>query len=245
MEGHHEGIVDPETFEMAQMEMRRRKKNNMRYQSISIFSAKLLCGECGCFYGPRIWHSNDKYRKEVWQRNKKYQNARICSTPAVTEAEIKAFFLKAINRLVGDKKGVLEELELLRQMTCNTDSLKAEETAVAAEMESIYKDSEKMISRNAMAAQNQAGYNEKYGKLISQYEELQALRNELTEQISTARVSGEFIRNMIQTIEEMDGVVTEFQENLWVSTVESMTFLGKGRAMVRFKGGLEVEVETE
>ena len=50
---------------------------------------------------------------------------------------------------------------------------------------------------------------------------------------------------MIQTIEEMDGVVTEFQENLWVSTVESMTFLGKGRAMVRFKGGLEVEVETE
>ena len=182
----------------------------MRYQSISIFSAKLLCGECGCFYGPRIWHSNDKYRKEVWQRNKKYQNARICSTPAVTEAEIKAFFPKAINKLVGDKNGVLEDLQLLRQMTCYTEALKAEESTVAAEMESIYKDSEKIISRNAMAAQDQAGYNEKYGKLFSRYEELQARRNELAEQISTAKASEEFIRNLIRTIKEMDGVVTEF-----------------------------------
>ena len=33
----------------------------------TIFSGKIFCGDCGKFYGPKVWHSNDKYRKVIWQ----------------------------------------------------------------------------------------------------------------------------------------------------------------------------------
>lgn len=39
-------------------------KSSVRYYSgASIFSSKVICGECGSFYGQKIRHSNDPYRK--------------------------------------------------------------------------------------------------------------------------------------------------------------------------------------
>lgn len=41
--------------------------------SVSIFSSKIRCGDCGGFYGSKVWHSNDKYRKVIWQCNHKFK----------------------------------------------------------------------------------------------------------------------------------------------------------------------------
>ena len=83
VEGHHKGIIDAETFELVQAEFQRRQGNTTSYSGISIFSSKIICGDCGCFYGAKVWHSNDKYRKVVWRCNRKYRkdgNPK-CTTP--------------------------------------------------------------------------------------------------------------------------------------------------------------------
>ena len=69
---NHEAIIDPETFEMVQTLMATRKKGRNRKSSVSIFSSKVKCGDCGSWYGPKVWHSNDAYRKVIWQCNHKF-----------------------------------------------------------------------------------------------------------------------------------------------------------------------------
>ena len=242
VEDHHEGIVDPKTFDLAQAEMRRRRGHKGEYSGTSIFSSKIVCGECGCFFGSKVWHSTDKYRKVIWRCNHKYGSDHKCSTPNITEDEIKALFLKAMNMLLEDKEGIIEDLTLLQQMAGAVDSLQTEADAVNTEMESLYKASMEMINLNASVAQDQDAYNEQYGKLLSRYEELQAKHKELSEQIEMAKASNEIIGNFIRILEELDGEITEFQDRLWAGTVESMTIHGKDKATVTFKGGIDIRV---
>ena len=66
VEGSHEGIVTPEIFEAVQVEMERRQSQKSRYSGVDILAAKLVCGECGCFYSPKVWHSTTTHDR-VWK----------------------------------------------------------------------------------------------------------------------------------------------------------------------------------
>ena len=47
----------------------------------NIFSGKIICGDCGGFYGSKVWNSNDKYRKVICLCNDKYKHGTRCQTP--------------------------------------------------------------------------------------------------------------------------------------------------------------------
>ena len=80
VEQSHPAIIAPETFEMVQAEVARRKQEGGRYSGVSIFSGKIKCGECGGFFGAKAWHSTDKYRRVIYRCNKKYDGHK-CQTP--------------------------------------------------------------------------------------------------------------------------------------------------------------------
>ncbi|MBQ7573255.1 MAG: recombinase family protein [Clostridia bacterium] len=63
VEGHHDPIISPDEFEIIQAEIKKRAELGRKYSAASIFSSKILCGDCGSFYGSKFWHSTDKYRK--------------------------------------------------------------------------------------------------------------------------------------------------------------------------------------
>ncbi|MGH2186184.1 zinc ribbon domain-containing protein, partial [Enterococcus faecalis] len=84
--------------------------------STSIFSSKLICGDCGNFYGSKVWHSNTKYRRTVWRCNHKYGNDEKCQTPHLTEDEIKEIFIKATNQLVDMKDEVISNYDEMKEM---------------------------------------------------------------------------------------------------------------------------------
>ena len=67
IEGNHEAIIPPEVFDWVQIELEERKKRH------GIFSRKIKCADCGGWYGAKTHHSNDKYRKIVYQCNDKYK----------------------------------------------------------------------------------------------------------------------------------------------------------------------------
>jgi len=62
------------------------------YSGITIFSSKIMCGQCGGWYGSKVWHSTDKYRRIIWQCNAKFKEKKHCRIPHLTEDEIKAAF---------------------------------------------------------------------------------------------------------------------------------------------------------
>lgn len=98
VEHNHEAIISPQVFEWVQEEIQKRKREKVRYSGITIFSSKIKCGSCGSWYGAKIWHSNDQYRREIHQCNNKLKNH--CSTPHLTEERIKEMFVRAVNKMV-------------------------------------------------------------------------------------------------------------------------------------------------
>ena len=73
VEESHPAIIHPEEWELVQLEMKRRKASGKHHNSSSPFSAKLICGDCGEFYGSKVWHSNSKYKRTIWQCNNKFK----------------------------------------------------------------------------------------------------------------------------------------------------------------------------
>ena len=115
VEQSHTAIISPETFEMVQAEVARRKREGGRYSGVSIFSGKIKCGVCGGFFGVKVWHSTDKYRRVIYRCNKKYDGHK-CQTPHVTEGEVKTAFVTWGVQHAGDGAGWRKRrITLLRQ----------------------------------------------------------------------------------------------------------------------------------
>ena len=241
VEGHHEGIIEPGEFDEVQAEMRRRA--GMRYSGVSIFSSKIICGDCGGFYGSKVWHSTDKYRKVIWRCNRKYKKgAKPCQTPHLTEDEIKSLFIKAVNILLNEKDEVLTNMKVLMETITDTGLLETEMMALEAELTALVDKTQEIISENAHKAQNQDEYERRYNALAGQYEAKKARYDELEGQIAYARARGESVENFIRLLRNLDGTFGEFDEELWGGMVERVTIWAKGDVEFTFKNGYSVKV---
>ncbi|MEF9970653.1 MAG: recombinase family protein, partial [Ruthenibacterium sp.] len=69
----HPAIITPREHEFVQEEIKKRKALGGRYSG-STFASKIICGDCDAPYGCKVWHSNDKYRREIYQCNRKFKN---------------------------------------------------------------------------------------------------------------------------------------------------------------------------
>ena len=73
---------------MVQEEFRRRKAAGGRMQSVSILSGRIVCENCGGFYGRKAWHSaSEKYRAS---EKAKAQLEQLRATKAAREAQTEA-----------------------------------------------------------------------------------------------------------------------------------------------------------
>lgn len=171
VEEHHEAIIPPSQFDFVQAELAHREKGG-RYSGVSIFLNKIKCGECGCWYGTKVWHSKDKYRRIICRCNGKYSKGKQpCTTPHLTEEQIKEIFLKALNTLVEEKEDTIENLNELIDTICFTDTLISEQNKVKNEMDIITDNLSNIIKENASIAQNQKEYSKRESSLHTLYNE--------------------------------------------------------------------------
>lgn len=211
VEEHHEAIIPPAQFDFVQAELARREQNG-RYSGVSIFSNKIKCGCCGGWYGSKVWHSTDKYRKVIYRCNRKYgKDTPPCNTPHLSEEEIKKLFLKALNALVEAKEETIENLQELIETVCQIDSLGAEQERLKQELRIIAENLANLIQKNASVAldQTEQAENEKklrtiYGEKHSRFQELEALIQEKND-------TKEILTNFITKLEDLTGEQTEFR----------------------------------
>ena len=112
VKNNHEAIIEPDIFDSVQKMMQATARGKNRQSSVSIFSSKIKCGECESWYGSKVWHSNDKYRRVIWQCNHKFDNDRKCATPHLDENQIKQAFISAMNKMISNKKQIIADFEL-------------------------------------------------------------------------------------------------------------------------------------
>lgn len=119
VENNHPAIIDRDTWDQVQIEMKRRESIGAHYSSTDIFASKLICGDCGGFYGKKKWHSNSKYSRFIYQCNRKFEKGKPkCQTPNLTEEEIKLKFIEAYNLTMKDKQRILNDTdEVIKVLT--------------------------------------------------------------------------------------------------------------------------------
>ena len=211
VEEHHEAIIPPAQFDFVQVELARREQNG-RYSGVSIFSNKIKCGCCGGWYGSKVWHSTDKYRKVIYRCNRKYgKDTPPCNTPHLSEEEIKKLFLKALNALVDAKEETIENLQELIETVCQMNSLGAEQERLKQELRIIAENLSNLIQKNASVALDQTEQAEKEKKLRTLYAEKHSRFQELEALIQEKNDTKEILTNFITKLEDLTGEQTEFR----------------------------------
>ena len=241
VEGNHEAIIDPATFDYVQAEMARRMKDKHRYSGVSMFSSKIKCGECGCWYGSKVWHSTDKYRRVIYQCNHKYKGGKPCSTPHVTEDQVKDAFVRAVNILLSEKEELSVNVQMVIAMLCDSAELEKRQTELKEELEVVVGLVERCVTENARVALDQDEYTQRYNGLVSRYEAVKAQFDEVTQAVADKADRKKLLEQFLHTVEGQ-APVTEFDERLWSSLVDFVTVYSEKGIRVTFKDGTEIQV---
>lgn len=244
VENSHPAIIEPEIFDLVQYELRQRQLDGRFTSCAHPFSGRIICGECGGIYGSKIWHSNTPNRVMVWQCNEKYRG-QYCATPHLTEAEIKAAFLAAFNEVLGSREEILEAYEEVIAALTDTADLDAEQNELQSENEVVMGLIRKIISENAQVAMDQAEYERKYTAYSERYQAAQNRLAEIAEQRLERNAKKTKIRLFMADINQHSELVTEFDEELWYSTVDSVTVFENKKMTFTFRDGRQVDVPAE
>ncbi|MGI6256587.1 MAG: recombinase family protein [Anaerovoracaceae bacterium] len=236
VEDSHEAIVSKEVFDLVQEEILRRKKDPRAYSGKSIFSSKIQCGECGSWYGPKVWHSNDDYRKVIYRCNHKYEGGEKCKSPKVNEEEVKAAFMVALEELLGYRDEVIENAKLIMVMLDKTKEHQKKRESFLEEMKGVAELIENTVSTNARKAQNQKAYQKEYDKLVERYDKAKAQLDDLDEQIASDNGRRQVLKKFIENMETTE-LLSEFDETAWSYLLDYATVMGDGSLKFTFKDG--------
>ncbi len=238
VENNHEGIVSAEIFGMVQQEFEKRKQGKGRYSGVDMFSSKIKCGECGGNYGAKVWHSNSKYRRVIYQCNSKFKDK--CTTPHFYEEEIKSMFVAVINKLISNKREIVSNMEIVRQTLTDTSILEDKKEKTYTEITHLVEKIQNCIDENARVAQNQTEYQKRYDNLVREYDIAKASYEDLEREINNRKLRYETLGHFIKTIKEQSDTITEFDDNLWGSLLDCITVHSKDNVVFTFKDGTEI-----
>ena len=240
VEGHHEPIISPAVFDLVQAEILRRNSSSSHYSGISIYSSKIRCGECGGWFGTKVWHSNDKYRKVVFQCNHKFNSGSKCTTPHLTEQKVKDIFVSAFNKLMPEKDEILSNMEIIIRTLCDTASLEKQARDLSDEITLLVGMTEDIINQNAHVAQNQEEYQKRYEGVMGKYESKKDEYDDLQRKINERNAKAEILRRYASYLAEQNDVLTEFDGSLWSGLVNFVTVYSKEDIRVTFKDRTEI-----
>lgn len=243
VEHSHEAIIDPEEWERVQLELARRKNSTRRTYCNGPFAGKIICGDCGDVYGSKVWHSNSKYRRIIWQCNAKYGENLRCQTPHLYEEDLKRHFITALSQLLTDRTALLEDGRLILTELLDCTSIDSECNSILQEMDVVAGMIQQMVNENANRATDQIAYADCYNSLVERYECLQTQYDTLQQQKERKRIQAEAVSNCLAALEEVDLLNITFSEALWNAAVDHVTVYVDDHLEFCFKNGTAITVQ--
>ena len=175
------------------MEMERRKAIGKRFSGKGALACRLVCADCGGFFGAKVWHSTDPYKTVIWRCNDKYKTTaeRVsggdkCNTGHVTEEGIYKAFGQIVKQLIAQKpevvavcQQILDELIVTTDLEKRKDRLEGEERRIREKAETLMDRASRELVEN---------FSEAYGALEKQLKTV----NEKLEMVETERKAREY-----------------------------------------------------
>lgn len=237
---NHEAIISKEEYDMVQQELESRKNSLRQHSSKSIFTDKIICGDCGKAFGSKVWHSTDKYRRTIWQCNAKFKNAEKCTTPHLTENEIKEAFVKALNQFIENKDNIIPDLKAIQNLLMNTTELETQLADSQAELEIASGLLNGYFNGNPVTEQDIASG--RFEAIQERYNKAKKNTDDLIAKINDRKNRNRQIQHFINKVEKLNMTFDSFDENAWLGLANHMTIYSKDKITVTFKCGTEIAI---
>jgi len=154
IENSHTPIIPEETWELVQLEMERRRRMGSRFSAKGPLASRLVCRDCGAFFGSKIWHSTDPYKTVIWRCNDKYKpgvsrssGGEKCVTRHVTEEGVYGAFGEIVKQLITQRPEVVAACEAVLAELMDTTQLDQKRAKLQAEQARITEKVEALMTR--------------------------------------------------------------------------------------------------
>ena len=244
VENSHPAIIVPEEWEQVQAEFVRRKTMGGAYSGKDALSARLVCEDCGGFFGSKVWHSTDKYRKTIWQCNNKWKENVHCQTPILDSGTVRRMFLEAYGQFMEKRGQILEDCALIRQSLTDLRDL---DTAIAAQVEEAEIAAglvRTAVKKNASSDESEEAFRGSYEALCKRHEkatqELNRLREERESRVRQAKAMEQFIRE----VRKNPAILDEWDDTIWTVMVKHAIVHRDGDLTFVFADGTEIRIAS-
>lgn len=238
----HPAIVSAEVFDLAQMEMDWRRSLNGSYSGKSCFASRIVCGDCGAFYGSKVWHSQDKYRRIIWRCNRKYGGEKKCSTPHMTQDVLEKAFVNVLQKMIGEKDAIFAVCRKVLDEVLDTGELDRIATRLQDQAQGMAARVRKLVEENARARKDQAGYQQEYDALVAEHEKLSEKIHCIEAQKDDKMDRRRQIEIFLRTLEQQEECL-DFDPYTFVALVDKVA-VGQDRKLeFIFRNGIKYEYE--
>ena len=233
----HPAIISAEVFDLVQMELEWRKSLNGSYSGKSCFASRVVCGDCGAFYGSKVWHSTDKYRRVIWRCNNKYGGDVKCSTPHVTQEELEKAFVSVMQKVITEKDAIFAVCREVLDEALDTSELDRIATRLQDQALGIAERVRKLVEENARVQMNQEKYQQEYNALTDAYEKNSEKLRRIADQKHDKADRRRKIEVFLQMLEDQEECLN-FAPYTFVALVDKVVVRQDGKLNFCFRNGM-------
>lgn len=244
VEKGHAQIVSDENWAAVQAELLIRESKMVPFvENDDVFAGKLVCADCGSYYGRKLWHSTDKYKKFIYQCNSKYKKGKSkCTTPSLTEDEIKNAFVQAYNLFILNKEEVVDENEKIYLEIFDTSTIKEKRKELEEELhdqkaliDNLVESNNKKPMDEETFLRKYTRYKEKFSRIKAEIESLRKQEELMYGKAILMKKTYDEIKKTKQIVEFSAIVFTTFVEKVLVSADGTLEFHFAGNRVFAIK----------
>ena len=218
----HPAVISSEQFDLVQVELEKRARHGSKLSGKNPLTAKLVCGDCGGYFGHKVFHGNDRYRTDVWYCNQRYNGDKVCATPVIKEYLIKQAFINAMGKVIRNKTAYVTLYATELNRFSNTTDLEAKRTESEQALQAALELLQEIIYENTRYKQDQATYLTKYNeqrKIVERKkQELEIAKKAILEQ--TAKK--EKLRRFLHALSLCDTKIESFSEEVFTLAIDKV-----------------------
>ena len=240
---HHTAIISHEIFDKANAAMKQRglEKGNMgdrkKYQQRYAFSGKIKCGECGgTFKRRKHYTTNGSY--VAWCCANHIDNVETCSMKYIKDDDMKNAFIVMMNKLRYGSDLVLKPL-LIAICTTNEDKNKARLSELTPLIERNVEQRKNISELLSKGYIDSSVFIKTNNDLLMEYSRLQGERDFIIKIDETGYSVEQGVKDLIAHLNKDEWVI-DFEEETFITYVDSITVLSRTEISFEFKCGLKL-----
>jgi hypothetical protein len=252
---NHEAIIPRDIFYKAQDELARRsakrgvaektvKTNRGKFSALYALSELMTCGECSTRYRRVTWARGGK-KQIVWRCISRLEyGTQFCKhSPTIPEDRLHAAIMHAVRQLHVNKDAMISSLQEDIRYAVHPAGEQVDRLAIEQRIAEL--DTQMMTLVSLMGKPSQDISFDKFQVIAEEKESLTAQLTADDQSHSATDITNAKLIELFAALDAHTPALTAYDDSMIRQIVDDVRVAEQGRLRVRFRGGIEIEVEIQ